>query len=154
MNLPNPQVVKRLAEHAGTAAAAVIVMLGLQAKGVDPAKITQLINQMGDLINTLVVIAGTVAAAYAAYKSAQSSTASGATQQAVQLIQSNPTGVAHALSAENKVGLAQAAATLAANSDTTKRALLDGVTGLPNVKRVVTDEKTAIETLNPNITSQ
>lgn len=154
MNLPNPQVVKRLTEHLGTMAATVVVMFGLQAKGVDPAKVTALINSMGDLVNTLVIVVGAIGGFVALFRSMGSSTTNGATQQFTQLVTANPAGSASVLTPENKVALAQATVAVAANSDTTNRALLEAAEhGLDNVKGIVTDERTALGTVNPNIVS-
>ena len=153
MNLPNQQIVKRFTEHLGTMAATAIVLLGLQAKGVDPAKVTALINSMGDLVNTLIVVGGGILGIVTAVRSMGSSTTNGATAQVAELVAANPAGSASVLSPENKVALAQATVAVAANSQTTNYALLESVQTLDNVKGVVTDEKTAVETHSGNIVS-
>ena len=74
MILPTKAQVDAAARHAITAAGTIIVLLGLQAKGVDVAQITAVIQAAGNSVNDIVVLIGTASAVYAAIKA--SSTAS------------------------------------------------------------------------------
>jgi hypothetical protein len=129
--LPNPQQVKNIAGHAATAVATAIALLGLQAKGLDPAKITVAINALGDLVNNLIIVGAAVGSAYAAWKSVTGSSTNEVTKQSAQAIISDPGAVAASLPAETKTELAQATVAMAENSETTKNALTEAATASP-----------------------
>lgn len=154
VSLPNPQQVKNIVGHIGTAAGTAIVLFGLQAKGVDPAKVTMAITALGDVINTAVIAIGAIGGVWAAIAAATGSSTSNVVAQTAQAIKSDPQAVAAVLPAETKTELASATVTLAANSATTNRALLAGVVDLDNVQGVVTDASTAQASPDPRITSE
>ena len=74
MWLPTKAQVDAASRHAITAVGVAVTIFGLQAKGVDIAKVTEVIQALGSTVNNLVVVAGTMAGLYAALKA--SSTAS------------------------------------------------------------------------------
>lgn len=74
MWLPTKAQVDAASRHVITAAGVAITIFGLQAKGVDIAQVTEIIQALGSTVNNLVVVAGTMAGLYAALKA--SSTAS------------------------------------------------------------------------------
>lgn len=149
----NPQQVKNITGHIATGAATAIAILGLQAKGFDAVKITAAINALGDVVNNLIIFAGFVGGAIAAYKSVTGSGTVAVTQQAAQAINADPKAATALLSTETKTALAEATVAVAANSRTANTALLDGVASLENVKGVVTDKATESATTSPLVTS-
>jgi hypothetical protein len=153
VNLPNQQQVKNIVGHVGTAVGTAIAIFGLQAKGLDPVKVTAAINALGDLVNNIVIVAGLIGGVLATYKAASGSSTASVTQQSAQAIISNPVAVAAALSAETKTELAAATVAIAANSEAANKALLENVTQLPNVQGVVVDKNTAASTQNPLVTA-
>ena len=74
MWLPTKAQVDAASRHVITAAGVAITIFGLQAKGVDIAQVTEIIQALGSTVNNLVVVGGTMAGLYAALKA--SSTAS------------------------------------------------------------------------------
>lgn len=153
MQLPNPQQVKNIVGHIGTAVGTVIVMFGLQAKGIDPAKVIAAINAMGDLVNTLVIVIGTIGGAIATYKAVTGSSTSSVISQGSQAISANPAAVAASLPTETKMELARATVDMAASSPDTNKALLENVVRLDNVQGIVTDRATERGTESPLITA-
>lgn len=153
MYLPNQQQVKNIIGHIGTAAGTAIAIFGLQAKGLDPVKVTAAINALGDLVNNIIIVAGAVGGILAAWKAATGSSTVAVTQQAAQAIVANPQAVAASLPSQTKVELAQATVAVAANSESTKNALLENVVTLPSVQGVVTDRQTENATSSPLVTA-
>lgn len=151
--LPNPQQVKNIVGHVGTAVGTAIVLFGLQAKGIDPAKVTALINSMGDAINTIVIIIGALGGIAAAYKAAKGSSTQEVIKQSSAAISADPHAVASLMTQETTVQLAQATVDMATTSEVAKNALLEKVVELPSVQGVVVDKETAQATPNPMITA-
>jgi hypothetical protein len=149
----NAQQIKNITGHIGTGVGTAIVIFGLQAKGIDPAKATAAINALGDLVNNLVIVVGAIGAIVAAYKSVSGSSTSAVATQTAEAINANPAAVTAALSQETTRELTQAAVAVAANSRSANTALLESVTKLDNVQGVVVDRQTANATPNPLVTA-
>jgi hypothetical protein len=68
MWLPTKAQVDAAARHAITAAGTAIALFGLQARGVDIAQVTAMIQALGSTVNDLVVVAGAAGGLYAAIR--------------------------------------------------------------------------------------
>jgi hypothetical protein len=68
MWLPTKGQVDAASRHVITAAGVAVTIFGLQAKGVDIAQVTAAIQALGSTVNDVIVVAGTIAGLYAAWK--------------------------------------------------------------------------------------
>lgn len=151
--LPTPQSIKNIAGHIATAAGTAIAIFGLQAKGIDPAKVTAAIIALGDVANNIIIGIGVIGSAYAAYKAAQGSSTPAVVSQSSQAISANPQAVAASLPPETTIELAKATIDMAANSEAAKHTLLDNIVTLPSVQGVIVDKQTAMATSSPLVTA-
>lgn len=71
MWLPTRAQIDAASRHAITAAGVAVTIFGLQAKGMDIAQISAVIQALGSTVNDLVVVAGGLAGLYAAIKASR-----------------------------------------------------------------------------------
>lgn len=94
MRLPTRSEINTAGRYAGTAAGVVITLLGLQAKGISLDQVKVVIAALGDVVNSIVILAGAIGPIYLAVRGIMSSSKTG---QAAA-IGANPSTIVNAIS--------------------------------------------------------
>lgn len=156
MWLPTKQMVNTAVRYATAVAGTAFTILGLQSKGISLDQVKVVIQALGDTANSLVILAGALAAIWAGTKGVVQSTPSAQTQSLKETM-ANPS-----TSTETKqaiiAGATDAVATAAASENAAvahaaKVALLDNTAALPEVKNdiIVTDRALAADTASAQV---
>src|SRR5882757_1216000 len=129
MWLPTRPQIDAASRHAITAGGVAITILGLQAKGVSLDDVKNLINSLGDTVNTIVQLVGAAGVLYGAIRAA------------------------HSASPTSQVASVKAIATDPSSdvSVDAKNALIAATIALPEVQTIVTDAKTAAASPSPSV---